>query len=388
MTTIKFLPSLAKRLRNAEHFDFYDNIVGHLKNVTLKPASLVPLLNAFFQHFEHEDAIYKRYLRQGETQLVQDAREKRKRSFMALKLIVETGLYSDQPQVEEAASLLMKIVDNYADAPRAPMTETSAMIVNMVQDMKLPQHTAAVALVGAAAAIDRLKQDNDDFMNLYYDRASGWEDERDEGSLSQARLLVDQSFARLVEAINVFYQASEMQQPKDSEVSTALSGVIHTINTYIRQYEVIYARRSSRFHTPGDYTPGGDSSSGEEIPPAIPQLAIADQEILGDVPNKPRYGSQMSLRAADAAAFAAILYPAAANGILHLEGEYEKASFPIGGFLMEADGTTVAGLLADAPEKVYFNKPLYDGGPAQATVVKDGQTLAILTGVLYPGTEI
>lgn len=388
MTTIKSSRTLAKRLRNAEHFDFYDNIVNHLRDTTLKPAGLVPIWDAFVQSFEREDVIYKRYLRLEETRNVQEARDKRQKSLVALKLAVETGLYSDQPQVTEAAASLTKVIDNYAAATHSPMTETSAMIENMIQDLKLPQYAAAVALVlGVSAAIDRLKEDNDAFMDVYFDRASLWEGERGEGSLFDARGQTDQSFARLSEAINVFYQANELQQPKDPDVAATLSAAIHAINTYIHQYETIYARRNAGYHVPKDDAPGEDApGGGEDAPPAIPQLAIADQEILGEVSGKPKYGLQMSLRAADAEAFAAVLYPEATDGAVHMVGEYEESAFPVADFLMDGDGTTVAGLLVGAPGKMYFNKPFYDGGPAQATVVKDGRILAILTGALYPGT--
>jgi hypothetical protein len=245
MTIIKPFRTLVGRLRNAEHFDFYDNIVNHLRDATLKPAGLVPLRDAFVRDFGREDTIYKRYLRQEDTWHVQEARDRRRKSLTALRLAVKTGLYSDQPQVAEAASALTNILNNYSGVYHAPMTEASPMIVNMIQDLKLPQYAAAVALTGVASTIDRLREDNDAFMNLYYDRASSWEDERSEGSLREARRQTDRSFTRLAEVVNVFYQANELQQPGDPDVGATLSAVIHAVNTYIHQYETIYARRRS-----------------------------------------------------------------------------------------------------------------------------------------------
>jgi hypothetical protein len=300
MKTIRSIRSFARRLRNAEHFDLYVNVVNHLGSITLRPAALQPLWEALAREFDCEDRIYKRYLRKEETRRVNSAHRKRKKACMALKLAVGMGLYGDAPQVEEAARSLKVILDNYADVNRSPMTETSAMIVNLAQDIRLPQYAAAIALLpGAGDAITRLERANELFMNLYYERASGWEDERDAGSLAAARVRVDRQFASLTNAINIYYQANEMQPSKDPGTSETLGGIIHSINSYIRQYEMIYSRRNPRYQAPAagdtlslpDDNPGGDShiadarpeaaSAAQELPDANARPASVAQELPG-----------------------------------------------------------------------------------------------------------
>ncbi|MDR1644620.1 MAG: hypothetical protein LBS05_02170 [Tannerellaceae bacterium] len=119
----------------------------------------------------------------------------------------------------------------------------------------------------------------------------------------------------------------------------------------------------------------------------MPQLAIAAQKVIGNSLVIQGAAAQMTLQAANPEAFAAALHPDAENGaILHLVGEYEEANFPIAGFLVDNDGTTLTGLIVNPPaQNAAFDKPLYDAGPALATVIKDNEALAILTGVQYPG---
>jgi hypothetical protein len=388
---IKSIITFVRRLRNAEHFDFYANILGHLKSKVLKPAALLPLWNALLQQFEREDRIYKRYIRREETKQVKGAHDKRKKAYMALKLVLETGLYSDAAPVEEAAQSLKVVMDNYSTANYAPMTEASAMIANLIQDIEQPMYADSLALLpGAQAAINRLKQDNENFMNLYYNRASGWEGERDEGSMLNARAAVDRDFATLTNAINVYYQANEMQPSKDPEVSATLADVIHSINSYIHQYETIYARRNPKYRPADDQPslPGGDDQPGS----GIPEIAIAAQQILGESVSVSGYGLQMSLRASDPDTFAATLYPIALNGVVMIENPETEAfdSFPVGGFLFDADGTTPTGLLVDVPaQNIFFEKPFMGiSDPQQVELLKGDELLAVLLDVKYPATMI
>jgi hypothetical protein len=281
MYKIKPSLSLTRKLRNAEHFDFYKNITNHIKTVQLKPASLLPISNTFLNAFEKEDVIYKRFLRQEETRLINEAHGKRKNAYMALKHVVEAASYSDTPQVKSAAGELERILTNYIAIGRSPMTEVSAMIVNLVQDMRLAKYAAAATLVGAEDAIDRLERDNEDFMTLYAGRAYSEESEKEEGSLVEVRRLVDREFTNLCDAISVLYQINEKQQPKDPEVSETLSDIIRFFNSFIHQYETIYARRNPNYHAGSDKPSSPDdehpSGGGDEPAPGIPQLAITAQ---------------------------------------------------------------------------------------------------------------
>jgi hypothetical protein len=387
MKQIKSFLTLARRLRNAEHFDFFDIAVKRLGELGLKPASLIPLLNTLVAHFDNEDVIYKRYLRQNDTKAVVDANEERKRSHLLIKYLVEMNRYSKDAARVQAAEALTKIMDNFADISRAPMTEVTALITNMVQDLKQPKLEPAVTLLDAADAIEQLRVDNETFLRLYYERAEGQEDERDEGSLREARTLVDQAFMNLTEAINVFYKVNEQQHPKDPEISASLEEIIHVINSYIHQYEAIYTRRNPKYHPSGD-EPSTDTPSGEPDD-TTPTLTIASQAVKGTGSNA-SLAPVMTLTAADPAAFAAALYPGAQDAAVKIKHSYGSNYdlYPVIGFLTDADAATPIGLEVGPPDaNTEFTKPFkgFDiDEPAQ--VLKDDTLLALLEGVQYPSS--
>lgn len=393
MNTIKSTLALAGKLRNAEHFDFYELIIlKYGDGKTLRPAALQPLWTSFCQVFAREDDIYKRHLGQEITPLLDDAHKKRKNVYMKLKRTVEAASYDDTPALQAAAGELMRILDNYPRIPNAPLTEASAMIVNLVQDLVRPAHAAAMTLLGAAEIASRLSDDNKAFMTLYNERTLSEGEEKGEGSLAEARRQTDHEFNSLCLIIAALYQANEKQRPKDPEVTKVLSELILFLNAHIARYEAIYARR-----TPGGYHPGkgGEPShpgapDAPDAPEDLPQLAIAAQEILGQHPNMTNMGTQMSLAAADAGAFADALYPAAEGGVVRLtpadtESSEDPQDYPVAGFLL-AEGTTPVGLIVNGPRAgTVFYKPFEGEGEAEGEVFRDGALIATLTGLQLPG---
>ncbi|MDR1645159.1 MAG: DUF6261 family protein [Tannerellaceae bacterium] len=375
MIAIQFHTSFPGKLRNAEHFDMYKNIRDAIAARALKPLSLLTPWNAFDRSFAKEDVIYKRYFHKIETRHVTEAHENRRIRTMGLKRTLEAGTYNIDPLIKKAAEDLLEVMNNYADILRSPMTEVTAMIFNMIQDMELPKYAADSALVpGAAATIALLEQANNAFNELYLERTGKEEDMKTEGSLSGARRQTDFDGGYLFEAINTFYHANEMSHPKDPEVSAVLSAIIHDVNAIIHRYEAIYARRNPKWR-PG--SSGKPSTPGDND--TIPSLTISSQAIVGE---------RMALRASDAATFASILYPAAEDGVVHIISPETETfvDFPIARFEMDVDNVTPIGLLVEPPAaNETFDKPFYGFDIAETNVsTQDGETLATLEGVKYP----
>ncbi|MDR2810852.1 MAG: DUF6261 family protein [Tannerellaceae bacterium] len=392
MLEIIIQPSVMGKLRNAEHFDMLFNVVLHVKSKgELKPAALLTSWNAFDQAFDHEDKIYKRAAKREETTLIKAAHEKRKKSYMGFKYLVEAASYDGTPASQDAAKLILSVMENYHSAYYAPMTEASALFVNLVQDMEKENHADKVALItGAAVALANLKANNEAFITLMAGRTFAEEEAKVEGTMSDARKQTDQKFTLFAEDVNAFYRTNERAATKDPEVSALLADIIVFINSYIHKYETTYSRRNAKYHSGGNKP----SQPDEELPdepaqPAIPEFSINAQETLGNSSVISGYGTQMTLRATDPEAFADVLYPVARGGILKLAyPETENAElYPIADFLFDTDGTTPIGLLVDAPNAyTAFAKPFVASGPAETQVLKDDQLLAILLEVQFPAT--
>jgi hypothetical protein len=265
MKQILISVSLLRRLRNAEHSDFYDRIVDRIVPLAASLGRLLPVWNSLHQCYAREDRIYKRNLRQEDnTRLINEANAKRHVSYMALKRTVDVGLYSADEATRKAAVSLTAVLDNFRGITSQPMTEISALIVNLIQDLKKESHAGAVALVGVGAVIERLQDDNAAFMTLYTERTELWGSAREEGSLLKARRQTDKALALFADAVNIFYRVNEMSHPKDPGVSATLGNIIHFVNAYYHQHETIYARRRPNYRSTGDDNAPG--TPGEETP--------------------------------------------------------------------------------------------------------------------------
>ncbi|MDR1644591.1 MAG: DUF6261 family protein [Tannerellaceae bacterium] len=376
MIRIVYTPSFPRKLRNAEHYDMFGHIRTKLLTMQFKTASLAAQVNSFLQTFSNEEVIYKRYVRKADTRQVKKTHSARHKGLMAFKRTLEAASYSLNPQIKEAADAILLILGNYGDAFRAPMTEVTALVSNMILDLKLPKYAASIALLpGVEDAIDRMEQENKDFNDIYVERTDLEEDMKEEGSLYEARMKTDHSFASLVEAFNVLYRLNEMQHPKDPDVSAVLGEIIHFINSFLHRYESIYSRRNPK--TPSDDS-NKPSTPDEDVPgDTIPELTFSAQVIVAD--------NRMALRAD--AIILAILYPASEDGAVRIFSPETETfvDFPVAGIETDTDGLTI-GLLVDPPAaNETFDKPFFGFGVAEADIVnKDGTILALLQGLQYP----
>jgi hypothetical protein len=249
MKQILFHPTLMERLRNAEHFDFYENIVIYAESDESQLAEFRFTWNVFRQAFGLEDEIYKRNAKQEETKRLVRINKERRISFMALKRRIELAIYDKDPHVKEAGETLMQVVKNYRFSSRVPQTEASALMHNLVEDLKKAIYAAPVALAGAGPFISRLEADNAAFMSLYAERASNKETYKEEGSLFNARRQVDRAFLDLSQTINAFARTKALQRSGEATAEATLEELIHFVNSYIHRYEDIYARRNPKYHS-------------------------------------------------------------------------------------------------------------------------------------------
>ncbi|MDR2388166.1 MAG: DUF6261 family protein [Tannerellaceae bacterium] len=390
--------TLIRRLRNAEHFDLFENIVEHIRSLTLKPAALVPIWNILSQLFEKEDEIYKRDIKSVETKQINESNEKRKAAFMAFKRHVEAATYDETDAIREAGLALTELTEKYADAYKAPMTEISALIFNMIQDLERPRYAAAVTTLGLAAAKDRMERENEAFKAIYTERTYNLEETKSKGNMKEIRRQVDAAAVNFTDNVNAFHRTNEMTQPVDQEVKTLLEDIITFFNSYIHQYELIYSRRNPKYH-PGkdDDDPSFPDDNGDEDedddnnePAGPPRFTATAQTVEGSTNIAPSTGSQMTVAVEETEAFAAALYPVAQGGILRLYDPYDNSpvDYPITGFLPEADSNNVTGLILNsyAAATVGFVKPFTATGNTQAEVIKEEQTLAFIDQMQYPAT--
>jgi hypothetical protein len=376
MKVIKAFKRLLHLLRNNEHVNFLMNIVAFVKVRRDSITEILPSWTAFLKQYEREDDIYKRNAKQVETKYIAEAHQERYDAFMMFRRSVEAAAYSHDAAIKDAYVKLNETLENYKTVTTAPITEVSALVYNMIEDLRKPRYAEAVEELDLEAVVDKLEDANIKFLDIYAERTQNMEEFEEQGNMKSIRPLVDSAFKAFADSVNSLYTIKKLAGVPDAN-NPALP-IITYINGFIDQYEHIYAHRTPGYTIPDKDNPGDDEDEEELTPDAgTPTLAISDQEVESS--------KRMLLIAEDQAAFERVLYPAAEGGIMLLTSdEYNDYNeFPISEF--EMDGGKPVGLVVSPPsEGMVFRKPIYIMVSAHADVIKDGELLATLTGVVWP----
>ncbi|MDR1644627.1 MAG: DUF6261 family protein [Tannerellaceae bacterium] len=239
--------SLVKRLRNTEHFDFYENINKRLVARTLTLTELRLFRDDFARAFRTEDTAYKATYRlefKEGTRQVKAVLARRRGAYMELKRGIEMFTYCDDPHRRAAAQELTTVLDHYAGIYQAPMTEASALVTNMIQDMRTERFAPSLQRLQLQDTLARLEQVNDEFTTVYFDRASIRQDQSAAVALRAARRHTDLAFEHFATIVNALYRI-HLRLNRTSETTAVLSELITEVNAYIFRYRAIYSRRTA-----------------------------------------------------------------------------------------------------------------------------------------------
>jgi hypothetical protein len=365
-------------MRNNEHVEFFANIDDITVNNEASIPEVMPQVKVLQKVYKDEDDIYKRDAKAMETKYISGAHRSRRGAFMLLKRSIDAARYSDEPEHVEAVVRLNEVLHNYRSIPSAPMFETSALIRNMLEDLRKQRYDEAVKVLKLSSDVDKLEEKNEEFRAIYAERTHSTEVSEIKGTMGGIRPKVDRAFVNLLEAVNTYYTFNKLSGKID-QVNPYYS-VIVLIDGFIEQAKRIYDRR-----TPGAYTskpnkPGGSEDEDTETPvDSVPVLAVSSQEIKGSW--------SMLLVMADQKAFEEALYPDALHGTLVLSSPTvnDYPDFPIEEF--EVKGGRPIGLVVSPPKgDLTFDRPLYSMGLATGDVIKDDKLLAVITGIEWPAS--
>jgi hypothetical protein len=373
MKTVKSYGRVVDLFRNGEHFDFHRFIVAHTSPIIAGAPGSLPLWNVFNNLFHREDIIYKRSSVSIETKYLNEANSARRNAFAVFRGKVNVAAIGLDGAERDAAVILGEILKNYKAIRTASMTETDALIVNMIQDLAKPRYAAAVQTLKLAAVVDKIEETNNSFMSLYEERARNLEDSEEQGTMKEIRPKVDKAFRSFTQSLDVTYSAGKLTG-NDVEV---VGDIIDYINAMIDQFERVLAHRGVSMGSKGNNSEEEDPEMPEM---QIPVLAVSEQWI----DNK----KTMTLVMADQVAFAAALYPKAESGVMvlvanpSLDGSHTNC--PIKPYFA-MDGQTPIGLCVEPPEENFvFVMPLQSFGPCTAEVIKDDVVLATLADLEWP----
>ncbi|MDR1344807.1 MAG: hypothetical protein LBJ39_05580, partial [Tannerellaceae bacterium] len=187
--------------------------------------------------------------------------------------------------------------------------------------------------------------------------------------MSKIRVRVDKAFRVFTQSIDIAYATDKLS---GNDV-TAAEKIIDYINAMMDQFERAIAHR-------GHSTDKKDNNDDEQTHPSLPILEVSGQIVLS--------ADHMLLVMADQPAFAATLYPVAAEGKLALYADdiEDADNFPIIQFSM--DGGTPVGLIVGPPrDDLIFKSPLVSVGPCHGEVLdSDGVLLAYIPNLKWPSS--
>ncbi|MDR1356413.1 MAG: DUF6261 family protein [Tannerellaceae bacterium] len=243
MKHVKNHSTLAHNLRNAEHFDFYSHIRDTINEQTEDIELISPLWKVFLRMFEKENIVFKQNPVAVETKYVYEAKRERYDVYMMIRKRVESASYSFISEEREAAEKLMNVTENHKEIATAGMNTASALIHSMIRKLKNHQYSTEAKIVGISGMVDKLKEMNDKFRNIYKERSINMEANSLKGTMEEVRPMVDKAFKSFTEGVDTLYGVSRLSgRPNEPN---PYAKIVKDLNATIDQFARVYARRQA-----------------------------------------------------------------------------------------------------------------------------------------------
>lgn len=384
MLKIQPYSDLFSRLNNAEHYDVHDAMMAYIEPNVPQVTGLAPFWTDYQIKFRTEGANYKISQKIPGTEQVEMLDKQRDRSTTYLHQTIIYRTISKVEAEQQAANRLKEVFDKYRNASQRAYNQNSAMITNLIEDLREDEYAADVATLNIAADINQLERENEAFKVAFRERSKVKFDDPDE-KLKDARLATDKAFGEVADCINGLYIAALVSNPL-GDAKILLEDLVKTINSYILTADEIFRRRvpSYRRGSKKEDTPDPKPPTPED---EVPHLSVTNQRTFEKGPIYDDSALKMSFEMVDQSAFQSILADKAVGAIIRITDQYGDADFPISAILMDEGETVPIGLIADHPdENEWFIMPFraYNDVIIPGRVMKDGVEIAILDDFYQP----
>lgn len=274
MKQIQKKKSLLTHLKNAEHFNLHEEIITYTKERILPFDELRSVFDIYTNHFAWEDEEFKHFTRLPGTKQIELLEKQRSETVSHIRKTNDYMGISPDEEESKASAIVADVLYLYNRAGRAAYTENSALITNMIDDLRKPEYASQVALLGLNPLIDKLEKENEEFKAIYLKRTV----DNNQIRLRQARQGTDESFYKLADSINALYVTAGLDDGA-LQRQLLLGELIDAINNIIRNAERIYARRVPSYVIRDN---GDDEEEEGEPNPQPYTFDIATQKIEND----------------------------------------------------------------------------------------------------------
>lgn len=225
----------AHSLRNDEHAQFHSDVHKLIILQTAIKLGIVNLLTGYETALSAEEAAMQVELGSAYTKTITESDAYRDQLEHGLELLIESGQYHYNLDVQESARKAKRIWDQYGDLRKLAYNEESSAIANRNKEFK-NNYASDIAAIGATEWLNKVDEANSEFINHFGSRANE-EATRISGDVRAARNLVDPAYNTIVTHINALTVVNG---------ETNYAEFIDQVNYYIGYYKNAMAARRGR----------------------------------------------------------------------------------------------------------------------------------------------
>jgi hypothetical protein len=217
-------------LANARLMDFYQAMSltsGFLQKEDTAALNLADAANGFTASFAALDTAVKQAQKTGYTDAIIAADDKRDNILIGFTGVLNGYTRFPEPELANAATQLLAVTDKYGPGvARLPQREETAVLTNLVGDLRNEVNAPLLQTVGVAVWVDKLDEANLAFGELYANRTEK-EAAYITGLTRTERANTQAAFEKLAQAIEAwaFINGEAAYKPLADKINQAVADV-------------------------------------------------------------------------------------------------------------------------------------------------------------------
>ena len=186
--------------RNNEHGQFHKVIRDELMNNTPVKTAVIKFANSYVDAIATELLAIEVEEGSQHTTLIENSDLFRDQLYRSFVLHIKSCLISFDPTVQEAASRILRIVNQVGDMRKQPYNEESGTLTSLINQLE-NNYTSDITLCNAVLHLAKLEEANNSFIADFGTRSTE-ASLRISGDVRAARAVVDPIFKDICSVIN------------------------------------------------------------------------------------------------------------------------------------------------------------------------------------------
>ncbi len=221
-------------LKNAHLMDFFEvmSIVAtFLEKENLETLKLTTVVAEFTKSLELLEKALTQARKTGITESLLEADNLRDNIFTGFTNVLRGMTYFSDVIISEAAVAITDVVKKYGKGvKRLPQREETAVLTNLIEDLKNDEYKEQVAVAGLTIWVEKLEQANVEFENLYTQRTEK-EAQFVVGLAQMERENMQNAFVKLCRTIEAYaiIEGEEKYKPLGDKINAEVSNVQQAI---------------------------------------------------------------------------------------------------------------------------------------------------------------